>query len=137
MFPVFKPKTPFYCEEGNIYAYIGTKEGVNTKSKYEILETKKNDKGEISYSRVADVRPQANTIWDNQSLNIAYDNFDRQQVKGTKFNHAGGRSDICDQGLLMREKGTLGYQYKLNRWYFSLSLGKPASGCRLPGRGHT
>ena len=119
MFPVFKPKTQFYCEGSNVYAYIGTKEGVTTKSKYEVLETRKTKDG-FEYHAVGVLKPA--TIWNNQGLNIA-DADVETKYKGTRFVHASGKSDICDQGLLIREKGNLGYQYKRNRCHLTLSVG--------------
>ena len=114
MFPVFKPKTPFYCENENIYAYIGTKEGVNSKSKYEVLETKKTKSG-IEYDKVGEVKPSQ--IWDNTGIYMAQENLE-QQYKGTQFVRASGQKDICDQGLLLREMGKLGYQYKKHHRIF-------------------
>ena len=119
MFPVFKPKTQFYCEGSNIYAYIGTKEGVTRKSKYEVLETRKT-KGGFEYHKVGEVK--AASVWNNQGLNIADVDVD-SRYKGTRFVHASGKSDICDQGLLIREKGKLGYQYKRNSFHLTLTAG--------------
>lgn len=122
MYPVFKPKTTFSCEDGNIYAYIGTKEGVTQKSKYEVLETVKKKKGDIEYKKVATVVPVAGNIWDNKDLLISSDSLE-QKYKGTMFRHAKGRKDICGQGLTMREAGKLGYQYKKHRFYMGALLG--------------
>lgn len=122
MFPVFKARTPFYCENDQIYAYIGTKEGVTAKSKFEVLETEKTKKG-IEYNKVATVKPAYDQIWDNQSLLITTDDLE-SKYKGTRFQLAGGKNDICDQGLTLREMGKLGYQYKRNRFYVGLIVGK-------------
>ncbi|MBP3472796.1 MAG: hypothetical protein J6K41_11295 [Paraprevotella sp.] len=122
MYPVFKPKTTFSCEDGNIYAYIGTKEGVTQKSKYEVLETVKKKKGAIEYKKVATVVPVPGNIWDNKDLLISSDSLE-QKYKGTMFRHAKGRRDICGQGLTMREAGKLGYQYKKHRFYVGVLLG--------------
>lgn len=108
MFPVFKPKTPFYCEDNNIYAYIGTKEGVTPKSKYEVLETKKTKKG-IEYNKVAQVVPTR--LWYNTRVYMSDDSI-AQKHKGTQFRQTSGRKDICDQGLMLREMGRIGYQYR-------------------------
>lgn len=120
MFPVFKPKTPFYCEGSNIYAYIGTKEGVTSKSKFEVLETKKNKSG-ISYDKVGEVKTAQ--VWNNTGIYMTQENLE-QQYKGSRFSRSSGRKDICDQGLLLREKGKLGYQYKRNAFWLNLSAGK-------------
>lgn len=114
MFPVFKTKTSFYCDGDNVYAYVGTKEGVNMKSKFEVLQTKKTKDG-ITYERVATLKPTQ--VWDNAGKYIYEDSLE-MKYKGTQFTHTGGRSDICDQGLLLREMGTLGYQYKKRNWFY-------------------
>lgn len=119
MFPVFKPKTPFYCDGDNVYAYIGTKEGVSSKSKYEVLETKKSDDG-IKYNRVAQVTPR--DIWDNANISMTDDGVE-QKYKGTQFVRKSGKNDICDQGYLLREMGKLGYQYKRNQMFVGLGVG--------------
>ncbi len=121
MYPVFKPKTAFTCDEGNIYAYIGTKEGVNIKSKYEVLETKKKKSG-FEYKKVATVVPVVGKIWNNRNMLISSDSLE-QKYKGTMFRRTGGRKDICGQGLTMREMGKLGYQYKKHRLYWGLVAG--------------
>jgi len=118
MFPVFKPKTPFYCDNNLVYAYIGTKEGVTSKSKYEVLETEKTDKG-ISYHKVAQLKPK--DIWDNTGVYMSDEGLE-QKYKGTSFTHTSGKEDICDQGLMLREMGKLGYQYKRNMFMLNLSL---------------
>ena len=111
MFPVFKARTPFYCDNDQIYAYIGTKEGVTSKSKFEVLEAEKTKKG-IEYNKVATVKPAYGQIWDNQNLLITSDDLE-EKYKGTHFQLTQGKKDICDQGLTMREMGKLGYQYKI------------------------
>lgn len=116
-FPVFKAKTQFYCEGGYVYAYIGSKEGVTNGAKFEVLETKKTSNG-FEYHKVAQVK--ANKVWDNEGLFI--ENMSANS-KGTRFYHSAGRSDICDQGLLIREQGKLGYQYKRHNWYFEPFVG--------------
>lgn len=120
MFPVFKPKTPFYCDNNYVYAYIGSKEGVTNKSKYEVLETEKTDKG-ISYHKVAELKPR--DIWDNTGIYMSDDSLE-QKYKGTSFTHTSGKNDICDQGLMLREMGKLGFQYKRNVFLLNLSVGK-------------
>lgn len=121
MFPVFKAKTPFYCDDEQIYAYIGTKEGMTAKSKFEVIETEKTKKDGIKYNKVGVVTPS--NIWDNRGISFMNDSIE-QLYKGTLFQRRSGQKDICDQGLLLREMGTLGYQYKRNRVYVGLVLGK-------------
>lgn len=120
MFPVFKAKTPFYCENDQVYAYIGTKEGVNMKSKFEVIETEKTEKNGIRYNKVGELRPT--NVWDNEGIYIFNDSVE-QMYKGTQFQHRSGRKDICNQGLMLREMGKLGYQYKNHNFYVGLHLG--------------
>lgn len=119
MFPVFKAKTPFYCENDNIYAYIGTKEGVTRKSKFEVIEAEKTKKGKV-YNRVGVVKPIS--IWNNQDIYMYNDSIELL-YKGTQFLRSNGRKDVCDQGLMLREMGKLGYQYKRHNFYLGLHLG--------------
>ncbi|MBQ9202817.1 MAG: hypothetical protein IJ155_01090 [Prevotella sp.] len=118
-YPVFRAKSQFRCEGSNIYAYIGTKEGLTRKSKFEVLETKKTKNG-FEYHKVAELKPR--TVWNNQGLNIS--DAAANNAKGSAFYRSSGRSNICDQGLLIREMGKLGYQYKRNRWYFEPFVGQ-------------
>lgn len=107
-FPVFKPKSPFYCDGDRIYAYIGTKEGVRYGQKYEVLEQKRR-KGTIEYKRVATVTPT--NIWNN--IGIRFDDSSMaMEAGGTSFRRRSGKKDLCDKGYLLREQGRLGYQYK-------------------------
>ncbi len=117
-YPVFKPKTSFYCDGSRLYAYIGTKEGVKTNSKYEILETQKK-KGEITYKRVGVAVPTA--VWNNSKINFSSET-DYSQYQGTAFMLSKGKADdVCGMGLQMREMGKAGYQYK--RHNFKVSAG--------------
>jgi len=118
MFPVFRAKSQFSCDGNSVYAYIGTKEGLSRNSKFEVLETKKTSKG-FEYHKVAELKPR--TVWNNQGLNIG--ETDLSSTKGSSFYRSSGRNDICNQGLLIRESGKLGYQYKRHRWYFEPFVG--------------
>lgn len=109
-YPVFKPKTPFYCDGNQLYAYIGTKEGVRYGQKYEVLEQKRR-KGTIQYKHVATVTPT--TVWNNIGVNYATTNSGSSALNAASFfRHKSGRKDLCDKGYLLREQGRLGYQYK-------------------------
>ena len=93
---IFRPKTAFYCDNGMIYAYIGRKEGVAGKSKYEVVQKKKK-KGEFTYSKVDQATPYL--IWDNRNINM--EEVDLSKVKGTSFRCKKGK--VCNQGYLLRE----------------------------------
>lgn len=64
-FEQFRCKTPI-VSTAPITAYIGMKDGVGPESKYEVLETVEDEKGKISYKRVATIRPNKKLIWDNR-----------------------------------------------------------------------
>lgn len=63
----FRTKTPLVSVEP-ITAYIGMKEGVNTKSKYEVLEVVEMENGSHKYNRVGIIEPIDNLIWDNRFM---------------------------------------------------------------------
>ena len=113
-YPIFKPKTPFYCgEDGKIYAYIGLKEDVKRKNKFEVLETRRKKKS-IDYKRVAVVRPFS--VWDNRLIRM--DQLDDSiPVKGTSFIRKKGSKNLCNKGYLLREMGKAGYQYRRNTFF--------------------
>lgn len=122
MYTVFKPKAPFYCgDDGCYYAYIGTKEGVTSKSKYEVIEPKLDKKGKISYDRKAVLRTQYKNIWKNQGTYITQNGA--EESNGTAFYHDKGSRNICDRGYLMREMGKTKYQYKKIRFYVDAVAG--------------
>ena len=63
-----------------------------------------------------------NYVWDNKGIYIFNDSIE-QLYKGSQFRRSSGRKDICDQGLMLREMGKLGYQYKRHNLYVGLHLG--------------
>ena len=121
-YPVFKPKAPFYCgNDGKYYSYIGTKEGVNNFSKYEVVEPYFDKKGQINYKRKAVLKTQYNDIWKNSKTYITNAS---DSIRGTAFTYAKGSRDICNQGFLIREMGKTGFQYKKHRLYTDMFIGK-------------
>ena len=64
---VFRTVMPIIGGDGNgtIYAAIGTKEGLNEKDEYEILEAQEDENGKISYKSVGSVKPVKGKIWNN------------------------------------------------------------------------
>ena len=61
----FRIKTPLVTVEP-LTAYIGMKEGVSSKSKFEVLETIEMENGTHKYNRVGIIEPIPNLIWDNR-----------------------------------------------------------------------
>lgn len=63
----FRTVLPILGGDGKdvIYAAIGTKEGLNPKDEYEILEKQEDKNGKISYKSVGVVKPVQGKIWNN------------------------------------------------------------------------
>ena len=62
----FRTVLPILGGDGDaIYAAIGTKEGLNEKDEYEILEANEGKDGEIIYKAVGTVKPVKGKIWNN------------------------------------------------------------------------
>lgn len=49
-------------------AYIGLKEGVTEKSRFEVLEAELSKEGKMTYKRVGVIQPKENLIWDNRYM---------------------------------------------------------------------
>lgn len=95
----FRTKTPLAGVEP-IIAYIGKKEGVSAKSKFEVLETVELGNGKRKYERVGVIEPIESLIWDNRFMaeeegavgcSLGYTTF--KVVSGKNFN----------KGMLIRE----------------------------------
>jgi len=67
-FEEFRVNNPIYKigDDGLVKVQIGLKEGVNSKSEYEVLMPQEDDKGKVTYKRVAVLKPVAGQIWDNR-----------------------------------------------------------------------
>lgn len=61
----FRTKTPLVSVEP-LTAFVGMKEGVSAKSKFEVLEVVELENGKHKYNRVGVIEPIANRIWDNR-----------------------------------------------------------------------
>lgn len=89
-FPVFRPRTPFYFDNGTMYSHIGLKEEVAIGKKYEIIRRHRNRKGVIYYKRVGKV--VAGAPWDNR--NVRFDRYFDEGQKGTKFHVKKAKVDL-------------------------------------------
>ena len=98
-FPVFRPRAPFYFEDGSMYSHIGRKEDVTDGKEYEILEPYKDKNGQICYKRVA--KAKAGTPWDNYT--IRFDEYFDTAAKGTMFTPGHSSVDLHSPGLQLRE----------------------------------
>lgn len=99
-FPVFRPRTPFYFDGGNMYAHIGTKEEVSNGRRYDIISPYKDKRGQIRYKVVG--MAIANSVWDNK--NIRFDNYFDVRYKGSRFEKRRATVDLMTPGLQLREQ---------------------------------
>ena len=98
----FRIKEPIYevNEEGYVIAKIGLKEGVNSDSKYEVLESVETSDGTMKYKRVGTLRPVEDKIWDNRYMALE-DGAPNSELEGPYFKVTNGH-DLYP-GLLIRE----------------------------------
>lgn len=65
----FRTKTPLLTVEP-LTAYVGMKEGVSPKSRFEVLEIVEMEDGSHKYNRVGVIEPIENLIWDNRYMAV-------------------------------------------------------------------
>lgn len=107
-FPQFKIKAPVYTDGRYAYSYIGSKEGMRYKTKYDVLKPVKTRHG-ISYKKVGVLKPMS--VWNNRNFNMATDEL-TEDDHGSRFTIQ--RGGLNQPGLLLREKGKKTYKYKKN-----------------------
>lgn len=98
-FEEFRTKTPIITTDP-ITADIGKKEGVNEKSRFEVLERVEQNDGSFVYKRVAVIAPVNNMIWDNRYM-AAEEGALGANLGKTTFKKVSG-SEIL-KGMLIRE----------------------------------
>ena len=95
----FRTKSPLVSVEP-ITAFVGMKEGVTAKTKFEVIEVVELENGKHKYNRVGVIQPIENLIWDNrfmaveegaQGATLGYTTF--RKVSGKEFS----------KGMLIRE----------------------------------
>lgn len=95
----FRIKTPLATVEP-LTAFVGKKEGITAKSRYEVLEPVEMEDGSRKYNKVGEIEPVPNLIWDNRFMaeeegaegaTLGYTTF--RVVKGKDFS----------RGMLIRE----------------------------------
>ena len=84
-------------------AYIGMKDGVNAKSKYEVLEVIETENGTRKYNRVGVIEPISNLIWDNRFM-AAEEGAVGANLGFTTFRKVSGKEFA--KGMLIREMST-------------------------------
>ena len=95
----FRTKTPLVSVEP-LTAYIGMKEGVSSKSKFEVLEVIEMENGTHKYERVGIIEPIDNLIWDNRFMAVE-EGAIGANLGFTTFRKVSGK-DFA-KGMLIRE----------------------------------
>ena len=81
---------------------IGLKEGVNEKSKYEVLERVFDKDGQVSYVRRATIQPISDAIWDNRFMAVE-EEAANATLGATRFKITSGMASSVYAGMLVRE----------------------------------
>lgn len=95
----FRTKTPLLSVEP-LTAYIGMKEGVTEKTKFEVLETIELEDGSHKYERVGVIEPIPNMVWDNRFM-AAEEGAKGAGLGFTTFRKVSGKD--FSKGMLIRE----------------------------------
>lgn len=95
----FRTKTPLLSVEP-LTAYIGKKEGVTEKSRYEVLEAVEMEDGTHKYNKVGEIQPIASQIWDNRFM-AAEEGAEGGNLSYTTFRAISGKNFA--KGMLIRE----------------------------------
>ena len=83
-----------------ITAYVGMKEGVTSKSKFEVLEVVELENGKHKYNRVGVIQPIENLIWDNRFMAVE-EGAQGATLGFTTFRKVSGKD--FSKGMLIRE----------------------------------
>ena len=92
-------RTPLVTVEP-LTAYIGMKEGVTEKSKYEVLEVVEMEDGSRKYNRVGVIAPVPNRIWDNRFM-AEEEGAPGATLGYTTFKKVSGKDFV--RGMLIKE----------------------------------
>lgn len=95
----FRTKSPLVTVEP-ITAYIGMKEGVTAKSRFEVLEAIELEDGTHKYERVGVIEPIASLIWDNRFMAVE-EGAQGATLGYTTFRKVSGKD--FSKGMLIRE----------------------------------
>ena len=95
----FRTKSPLVSVEP-ITAYVGMKEGVTSKSKFEVLEVVELENGKHKYNRVGVIQPIENLIWDNRFMAVE-EGAQGATLGCTTFRKVSGKD--FTKGMLIRE----------------------------------
>ena len=95
----FRTKSPLVSVEP-LTAYVGMKEGVSTKSRFEVLEVVEMENGSRKYNRVGVIEPIENLIWDNRFMALE-EGAPGATLGFTTFRKVSGKDFV--KGMLIRE----------------------------------
>ena len=98
-FPDFRIKAPL-VSTSPLKAYVGLKEDISPKSRYEVLIPKEDEKGITRYKRVGIIKPIKGRIWDNQFM-ADLEHTASSTINATYFEKVSG-GDFAP-GMLIRE----------------------------------
>lgn len=98
-FADFRIKAPLISIEP-LKAYVGMKEDINEKSRYEVLEAVPDDRGVTTYKRVGLIKPIKGKIWDNRFM-ADEEKTTEAALDGTLFEKISGKDFY--PGMLIRE----------------------------------
>ena len=98
-FSDFRIKAPL-VSNGPLKAYVGMKEDITEKSRFEVLEVVQDTEGRTTYNRVGIIRPVKGKIWDNRYM-ADEEGSAEAKLDGTLFEKVSG-SDF-QPGMLIRE----------------------------------
>ena len=98
-FPVFRIKAPL-VSINPLKAYIGMKEDISEKSRYEVLEMERDERGITIYKRVGIIKPISGKIWDNRYM-ADLEGTKESQLDATYFEKVSGNEFY--KGMLIRE----------------------------------
>ena len=98
----FRTKSPLLSVEP-LTAYVGMKEGVTAKSRFEVLEVVEMENGSRKYNRVGVIEPIENLIWDNRYMSVE-EGAQGATLGFTTFRTISGKDFV--KGMLIREMTT-------------------------------
>ena len=98
-FADFRIKAPLISVEP-LKAYVGMKEDINEKSRYEVLEAVPDERGVTTYKRVGLIKPIKDKIWDNRFM-ADEEKTTEAALDGTLFEKISGKDFY--PGMLIRE----------------------------------
>ena len=98
-FEEFRIKAPL-VSIAPLRAYVGMKEDITSKSKYEVLQPEKDSRGITRYKRIGVIKPIKGRIWDNRFM-AEMEGTPESKLGATYFEVVSGKDFV--PGMLIRE----------------------------------